>query len=78
MFACSIAFYLSVKKLQMLGVDKRIITVANYVFPTIVFIILAVINKLPLIYPIVLLVMFVIFCAILNWVAVYYAVRDVA
>lgn len=37
MFAFSISFYLAVKKLQTLNVDKRIITLANYVIPTIIF-----------------------------------------
>lgn len=68
MFISSIVFYLSVKKLQMLGVDKRIYTIANYAFPTIVFFVFAVINKFSLIYPIVLLVSFIVFRAVLNYI----------
>lgn len=68
MFVCSIIFYLSVKKLQILGVDKRIYTVANFAFPTVVFFVLAIVNKLPLYYPLVLLVSFIIFRAILNYI----------
>lgn len=68
MFVCSIVFYLSVKKLQMLGVDKRIYTVANYAFPTVVFFVLAIVNKLPLYYPLVLLASFIIFRAVLNYI----------
>lgn len=68
MFISSIVFYLSVKKLQMLGVDKRIYTAANYAFPTVVFFVLAVIYQLPLLYSIVLLVSFVVFRAVLNYI----------
>jgi len=44
MFVCSIAFYLSVKKLQVLGVDKRLYTLANYAFPTVLFVILSILQ----------------------------------
>lgn len=41
MFVSSIAFYLSVKKLHVLGVDKRVITLGNYFLPSILFYILS-------------------------------------
>lgn len=41
MFVSSIVFYLSVKKLQVLGVDKRVYTLANNLVPVFLFAILA-------------------------------------
>ena len=48
MFASSIVFYLSVKKLQVIGVDKRIYTLANYVFPSCIFFIFAIVQGISL------------------------------
>lgn len=68
MFIFSIVFYLSVKKLQMLGVDKRIYTAANYLVPTIVFFVLALVYKMPLAYSFVLLLSLILLRATLNYV----------
>lgn len=68
MFISSIVFYLSVKKLQMLGVDKRIYMVVNFLFPTIVFFVIAITNKMSLVYPFLLLLSLVILRAVLNYV----------
>lgn len=68
MFISSIVFYLSVKKLQLLGVDKRIYTVANYVVPTVIFFVLALVYKMPLVYPLVLLLALILLRATLNYV----------
>lgn len=68
MFISSIVFYLSVKKLQMIGVDKRIYTAANYLVPTIVFFILALVYKMPLAYSFVLLLSLILLRATLNYV----------
>lgn len=68
MFVSSIVFYLSVKKLQTLGVDKRIYTLANFLFPTVIFFGIAVTNQMPLIYSFFLLVSLIILRAVLNYV----------
>ena len=68
MFISSIVFYLSVKKLQMIGMDKRIYMVVNFLFPTVVFFVIAIVNKMPLMYPFILLVSLVILRAVLNYV----------
>lgn len=37
MFGSSIIFYLAVKKLQVMGLNKQVYTLANYLFPPLIF-----------------------------------------
>lgn len=68
MFACSIVFYLTVKKLQVSGVDKRSITFANYAFPSAIFLGLSLLWKQPVWYPVILLLSLFVARVVFNYV----------
>lgn len=68
MFVSSIAFYLSVKKLQLLGVDKRTLTIANNVFPSGVFLVATIMLGLPIIYPVVTLLSIFVLKTLFNYI----------
>jgi drug/metabolite transporter (DMT)-like permease len=68
MFVSSIGFYLSVKKLQVLGADKRYITLANYIFPTIIFFFLALINHERIIFPLTFLLSIMVLRVLFNYI----------
>lgn len=68
MFSFSISFYLAVKKLQVLNVDKRIIALANYIFPTIIFLIISIIQGQRIIFPLFFILSIMVLRVIFNYV----------
>lgn len=76
MFVFSIVFYLSVKKLQILGVDKRVYTLANYFFPTVIFFVLAIFGGIPIIYPIAILAALFASRVIFNYVGTIFGYKS--
>lgn len=68
MFVSSIGFYLCVKKLQVFGVDKRIYTLANYLFPSVIFFLLAIIYNQSIWLTLIIIVSIFIARVILNYV----------
>lgn len=68
MFVSSISFYLAVKKLQTLAVDKRIITLANYIFPTVIFGIVSLIQGQQIIFPIIFLLSIMVLRVLFNYI----------
>ncbi len=67
MFASSISFYLAVKKLQVLNIDKRVITLANYIFPTIIFFTISISQGQSLILPIHIIIMILVLRVLFNY-----------
>lgn len=67
MFVSSISFYLTVKKLQVLNVDKRIIILANYIIPTIIFLIISLISGQRIIFPIIFILSIMVLRVLFNY-----------
>ncbi len=67
MFAFSISFYLAVKKLQVLNVDKRLITLANYIFPTVIFLIVSIVQGQKILFPFFFIVSIMVLRVLFNY-----------
>lgn len=67
MFVCSIVFYLSVKKLQTLNVDKRIITFANYILPSLVFLVVIIVRGETIFYSFWLILLIIVLRVVFNY-----------
>lgn len=68
MFISSISFYLAVKKLQVLNVDKRLITLANYLFPTVIFFIVSLLQGQRLLFPLLFILSIMVLRVLFNYV----------
>jgi len=67
MFVSSIIFYLTVKKLQLIGIDKRTISLVNNIFSAILLGSLAYFSGQNLVFPVYILVLIILMRVLLNY-----------